>query len=157
FCLLGARLWHLQVVRYEGLSARAEQNRITVVPIPPRRGEIVDRNGVVLASNHRDYTLSVVPARVEGNISTMLDEIAQLVEITPRDRRRFLQNMNQNGRYSSVLLRNNLTEIEASWFAAHAWRFPAVELSARWVREYPHGESAAHVLGYVGQIGRAHV
>src|SRR5690606_6714715 len=70
FCLLGARLWHLQVVRYEGLSARAEQNRITVVPIPPRRGEIVDRNGVVLASNHRDYTLSVVPARVEGNIST---------------------------------------------------------------------------------------
>ena len=59
FCLLGARLWHLQVVRYEGLSARAEQNRITVVPIPPRRGEIVDRNGVVLASNHRDYTLSV--------------------------------------------------------------------------------------------------
>src|SRR5690606_21237336 len=89
------------------------------------------------------------------NISTMLDEIAQLVEITPRDRRGFLQNMNENGRYSSVLLRNNLTEIEASWFAAHAWRFPTVDLSARWVREYPHGESAAHVLGYVGRISEA--
>ncbi len=152
FCLLGARLWHLQVVRYEGLSARAEQNRITVVPIPPRRGEIVDRNGVVLASNHRDYTLSVVPAQIQGDMQTLLDEISELVELSPRDRRRFLQSVNQNGRYRGVLLRNNLTEDEAAWFAAHSWRFPGVELSARWVREYPHGESAAHVLGYVGRI-----
>lgn len=155
FGLLGARLWHLQVVRYEGLSARAEQNRITVVPIPPRRGEIVDRNGIVMASNHRDYTLSVVPAKVEGKMESMLDEIAQLVEISARDRRRFLQHVNQSGRYNPILLRNNLSDDEASWFAAHAWRFPGVELSARWVREYPHGETAAHVLGYVGRISEA--
>ena len=152
FCLLGARLWHLQVVRHDSLSARAEQNRITVVPIPPRRGEIVDRNGAVLASNHRDYTLSVIPARVERDMEAMLDEISTLVEISPRDRRRFLKSVNQNGRYSEILLRNNLTDDEAYWFAAHAWRFPGVELHARWVREYPHGESAAHVLGYVGRI-----
>lgn len=155
FGLLGARLWHLQVVRYDGLSARADQNRITVVPIPPRRGEIIDRNGVVLASNHRDYTLSVVPAEVEGKMDTLLDEITALVELSPRDRRRFLQNVNQNGRYSAILLRNNLSEEEASWFAAHAWRFPGVELSARWVREYPQGETAAHVLGYVGRISES--
>jgi len=152
FCLLGARLWHLQVVRYEGLSARADQNRITVVPIPPRRGEIVDRNGIMLASNHRDYTLSVVPARVVGGLDVLLDDISGLIELSPRDRRRFMQNVNQSGRYSTVLLRNNLSDDEASWFAAHAWRFPGVELSARWVREYPHGETAAHVLGYVGRI-----
>ncbi len=152
FCLLGARLWHLQVVRHDGLSARADQNRITVVPIPPRRGEIVDRNGIVLASNHRDYTLSVVPAQVTMALNELLDEISALVEISPRDRRRFLQNVGQSGRYSEILLRNNLTEDEASWFAAHAWRFPGVELSARWVREYPNGETAAHVLGFVGRI-----
>lgn len=155
FGLLGARLWHLQVVRYEGLSARADQNRITVVPIPPRRGEIVDRNGITLASNHRDYTLSVVPARVAGKLESLLDDISGLVELSARDRRRFMQNVNQSGRYSTVLLRNNLSEDEASWFAAHAWRFPGVELSARWVREYPHGETAAHVLGYVGRISEA--
>lgn len=155
FCLLGARLWHLQVVRYDGLSARADQNRITVVPIPPRRGEIVDRNGIVLASNHRDYTLSVTPAKVEGSLDAMLDEISRLVEISPRDRRRFVQNVNQNGRYRPILLRNNLSDEEASWFAAHSWRFPGVELSARWVREYPQGESAAHVLGYVGRISES--
>lgn len=155
FCLLGARLWHLQVVRYEGLSARAEQNRITVVPIPPRRGEIVDRNGIVLASNHRDYTLSVVPAQVQGDMGELLEQIGELVELSPRDRRRFLQNVKQSGRYSDILLRNNLSDDEAYWFAANAWRFPGVELKARWVREYPHGESAAHVLGYVGRISEA--
>lgn len=151
FGLLGWRLWHLQVERYEGLAARADRNRIAVVPIPPRRGEIRDRNGEVLARNYRDYTLSVVPARA-GKIPEMLDALSELVWLSPSDRRRFQLNMKQSGRYASVLLRNNLTEDEASWFAVNAYRFPGVELSARWVREYPHGESAAHVLGYVGRI-----
>src|SRR3546814_2325363 len=66
-----------------------------------------------------------------------------------------MQNLNQSGRYTSVLLRNNLNDTEASWFAAHAYKFPGVELSARWVREYPQGEAAAHVLGYVGRISEA--
>lgn len=152
FGLLVARLWYLQVERYEGLAARADQNRIAVVPIPPRRGEIVDRNGVVLARNYRDYTLTVTPARVSGPMSDMLDELNGLVYLSPADRRRFMQNVNQSGRYASVLLRNNLNEVEASWFSAHSYKFPGVELSARWVREYPQGEAAAHVIGYVGRI-----
>src|SRR3546814_10312507 len=68
-----------------------------------------------------------------------------------------MQNLNQSGRYSPVLLRNNLNDTEASFFAAHAFKFPGVELSARWVREYPEGESAAHVLGYVGRISEKDV
>ncbi|HEY9572615.1 MAG TPA: penicillin-binding protein 2 [Pusillimonas sp.] len=158
-CFMGlvGRLWYLQVVRYDGLSARADQNRIAVVPIPPRRGEILDRNGVVLAKNYRDYTLSVVRAGVERSIEDLLDDLGQLVYLSPSDRRRFMQNLNQSGRYSPVLLRNNLNDTEASWFAAHAFKFPGVELSARWVREYPEGESAAHVLGYVGRISEKDV
>lgn len=152
FSALVGRLWYLQVVRYEGLAARADQNRIAVVPIPPRRGEIVDRNGVVLARNYRDYTLSVVPANVKTDIKELLDSLGELVYLSPTDRRRFFQHMSQNGRYTPVLLRNNLNGTEASWFAAHSYKFPGVELSARWVREYPEGESAAHVLGYVGRI-----
>lgn len=149
---LGARLWYLQVVRYEGLAARADQNRIAVVPIPPRRGEIVDRNGVVLARNYRDYTLEVTPAYLTASIDQTLDELSQLVYFSASDRRRFLNRVRSTGRYSSIMLRNNLNETEASWFAAHAWRFPGVELKARWVREYPQGETAAHVLGFVGRI-----
>src|SRR5690554_1327148 len=152
FSVLGARLWYLQVVRYEGLAARADRNRIAVVPIPPRRGEIVDRNGVILARNYRDYTLEVTPAYVTSELDDMLEELRPLVYFSPNDRRRFLNNVRSNGRYSSIILRNNLNETEASWFAAHAWRFPGVELNARWVREYPQGETAAHVLGFVGRI-----
>ncbi len=150
--LLAGRLWHLQVVRYESLAARADQNRITIVPIPPRRGQIVDRNGEVLARNHRDYTLSVTRAHVSGDVEQMLDELGELVYISPGDRRRFLRLYAQSGRYTSVLLRNNLNDIEASWFAVHAYRFPGITLEARWVRSYPRNETAAHVLGFVGRI-----
>ncbi|HEU0231260.1 MAG TPA: penicillin-binding protein 2 [Burkholderiaceae bacterium] len=152
FGALLARLWVLQVVRYDGLSARADQNRIAVVPIPPRRGEIVDRNGVVLAKNYRDYTLEVVPAYVKGSMRHMLDTLGTIVYISPRDRRSFLRTLDGAGRYSHILLRNNLNSIEASWFAAHAYEYPGVELRARWVREYPQGETAAHVVGFVGRI-----
>lgn len=152
---LAGRLWYLQVERYEGLAARADRNRIAVVPIPPRRGEIVDRNGVVLARNYRDYTLSVVPANVPGDLQETLDELGRIVYISPNDRKRFLQNVRQSSRYAQVLLRNNVNEIEASWFAAHSYKFPGIELSARWVREYPEGEAAAHVIGYVGRISEA--
>ncbi len=150
--LLVARLWHLQVVRYESLAARADQNRITIVPIPPRRGQIVDRNGEVLARNHRDYTLSVTRANVQGDVERLLDQLGELVYLSPGDRRRFLRLYGQSGRYAPVLLRNNLNDVEASWFAVHAYRFPGVTLEARWVRSYPRHESAAHVLGFVGRI-----
>ena len=151
---LVARLWYLQVVRYEGFAARADQNRIAVVPIPPRRGEVVDREGVVLARNYRDYTLMVVPAHVDKPMDEMLDELSSLVYVSPRERRRFKQALGQSSRYAQTLLRNNLNEVEASWFAAHAFKFPGVELQARWVREYPQGESAAHVIGFVGRISQ---
>jgi len=153
--VLGTRLWYLQVVRYEGLAARADSNRIAVVPIPPRRGEITDREGVVLARNYRDYTLTVVPAHIETSVDELLDALGQLVYLSARDRRRFKLALGQNSRYAEIVLRNSINEIEASWFAAHSFKFPGVSLQARWVREYPQGEVAAHVIGYVGRISEA--
>jgi len=151
FGVLGGRLWVLQIERYESMATRANNNRIAVVPITPRRGEIFDRNGKVLAHNVRDYTLMVTPAHA-GDLSTMLDAVGELVSLSPAQRRRFTRHATQQGRYTPVLLRNKLTEEEAAAFAAQAYRFPGVELGARWVRVYPYGESAAHVLGYVGQL-----
>ncbi len=150
--LLAGRLWYLQVVRYDNLSARAEQNRITIVPVPPRRGQISDRNGAVLAQNLRDYTLTVTRAQVRGDVGDLLDRLGELVYLSEGDRRKFMRLYQQSGRYAPVLLRNNLNDIEASWFAVHAYRFPGVSLEARWVRSYPMHESAAHVLGFVGRI-----
>ncbi|HJD44155.1 MAG TPA: penicillin-binding protein 2 [Candidatus Paenalcaligenes intestinipullorum] len=150
--ILGARLWYLQVVRYEGLAARADRNRIAVVPVPPRRGEVVDRNGVVLARNYRDYTINVVPAQLNQDVESVLHDLSSVIALSERERQLFLRALNQSSRYASVVLRNNITDDEAAWFAAHSFKFPGVSLQARWVREYPQGEAAAHVIGYVGRI-----
>jgi len=151
FSLLVIRFWVLQVDRHEGLAARADSNRIAVVPIPPRRGEIVDRNGEVLARNYLSYTLEVVPARA-GNLDELFSELMPIVYMSAADQRRFKRRVAESGRYASVVLRNNLNETEAAWFSAHSFRFPGVELRARWVREYPQGKSAGHVVGYIGRI-----
>ena len=156
FGVLVFRLWVLQVDRHEGLAARADSNRIAVVPIPPRRGEITDRNGEVLARNVLSYTLEVVPARA-GNIDELIEALNPIVHISNVDIRRFKRRLSESGRYAQVVLRNNLNETEASWFAAHSFRFPGVELRARWVRVYPQGKSAAHVVGYIGRISEADV
>ncbi|KOF53791.1 MULTISPECIES: penicillin-binding protein 2 [unclassified Achromobacter] len=151
FGVLVGRFWYLQVERYEGLSERADRNRIAVVPIPPRRGEILDRNGEVLARNYRTYTLEVVPAQA-GNLDELFKRLTEVVYISPADQRRFKRRAAESSRYASLQLRNNLNDTEAAWFAAHAFQFPGVELRARWVREYPQGPSAAHVVGYIGRI-----
>jgi len=155
FSSLGARLWYLQVVRYEGLAAQADQNRIAVLPLPPRRGEVLDRNGETIARNYRDYTLTVTPAYVGRDLEALLEELSAVVYLSPRDQRLFLQAVSQGSRYRPQLLRKNLNEVEASWFAAQSYRFPGVNLEARWVREYPQKETAAHVIGYVGRISSA--
>ncbi|MGH8844176.1 MAG: penicillin-binding transpeptidase domain-containing protein, partial [Advenella sp.] len=151
FGLLIDRLWVLQVERYQGLAERADRNRIALVPIAPRRGDIVDRNGTVLARSYRDYTLEIVPAQVK-NLDELISQISRIIPLTPLDIRRFKRRIGQTTRYASVMLRGNLTDDEAAVFAAHSFRFPDVNLRARWVREYPQGESAAHVVGYVGRI-----
>jgi penicillin-binding protein 2 len=151
FGVLIGRLWNLQVNRYEGLSERANRNRITVVPLTPRRGEILDRNGIVLAHNYRAYTLEVVPAQVD-KLDSLLQRLSEGITLSEVDQRRFKRRVAESSRYASLVLRNNLSDIEAAWFASHAFLFPGVELRARWVREYPQGISAAHVIGYIGRI-----
>src|SRR5690606_30857158 len=101
-CFLGlaGRLWYLQVERYEGFAARADQNRIAVEPIPPRRGEILDRNGVVLARNYRDYTLEVVPANVK-DMDALLDGLNTIGNPSPFPPRRVEEARSQSGRYCS--------------------------------------------------------
>ena len=88
FALLVARLVYLQVFQHDQLATQAEANRIAVVPIVPNRGLIVDRHGVVLANNYSAYTLEIVPSKV-ADLEGTINALAELVEIAPRDRRRF--------------------------------------------------------------------
>jgi penicillin-binding protein 2 len=152
FSLLLARFLWLQVVRHDAYAAQAEENRISVVPIVPNRGLILDRNGVVLARNYSAYTLEITPSKIQANIDDLIDELGTLVEIQPRDRRRFRRLQEESKNFESVPIRTRLTDEEVAKFTAQRYRFPGVEVQARLFRQYPFGKTAAHVIGYIGRI-----
>jgi penicillin-binding protein 2 len=153
FGLLVFRWFTLQVIRHEDLAAQAEANRIGVVPIVPNRGLIVDRNGVVLATNYPAYTLEITPSKVP-DVEATINEVAKVIEVTPRDRRRFKRLADESKSFESLPIRTKLTEEEVARFVAQRFRFPGVEIKARLFRNYPHGELASHLVGYIGRINQ---
>ncbi len=154
FVLLAIRLIYLQVVRHDDLRAQAESNRTSIVPIVPNRGLIEDRNGVVLATNYSAYTLEVTPSKT-GGVEKTIDELSRVIDITQRDRRRFKKLMEESKNFESLPIRTRLTDAEVARFAAQRFRFPGVEIKARLFRNYPYGELASHVIGYIGRINQA--
>ncbi len=153
FALLVARLVYLQVVRFDDLTEQAESNRTAIVPIVPNRGLILDRNGIVLASNYSAYTLEVTPSRI-NDLERTLDELAQVLEISVRDRKRFKKLLEESKSFESLPIRTRLSDVEVAKFAANRFRFPGVEIKARLFRNYPFGELASHVIGYIGRINQ---
>ncbi len=151
FGLLVARYLTLQVVRHDNYAARADENRISLIPIAPNRGIVTDRNGVVLARNYSAYTLEITPSKV-ADLDATIDALAEIVTIEPRDRRRFRKLVDETKTFESVPIRTRLSDDEIARFVAQRFRFPGVEVQARLFRQYPLGETAAHVIGYIGRV-----
>ena len=151
FGLLIARYLTLQVVRYENYATRAEDNRISLVPITPNRGIVTDRNGVVLARNYSAYTLEITPSKV-ADLDATIDALGDIVPIEARDRRRFRKLLEETKTFESIPIRTRLSDEEVARFVAQRYRFPGVDVQARLFRQYPLGESAAHVIGYIGRV-----
>lgn len=154
FGLLTARLVVLQVTRHDELSTQAENNRIAVVPIVPNRGLIVDRNGVVLANNYSAYTLEIMPSKVD-DLEATITALESIIEIQPRDRKRFKRLLEESKSFESLPIRTKLTDQEVARFTAQRFRFPGVDIKARLFRNYPLGEVGSHVIGYIGRINTA--
>ena len=154
FLLLAARFVYLQVVQHDIYRAKAEDNRISIVPVPPNRGLIVDRNGLVLARNYSGYTLEIFPRRVRS-VEGSIDELSELIEITPRDRRLFKKLVAETRNAESLPIRTRLSDEEVAKFAANRYRFEGVEIKGRLFRQYPYGDVASHALGYMGRIDQA--
>ncbi len=151
FVLLLSRLAYLQIVAHDSLLEQAENNRTAVLPTVPPRGTILDRNGVVLASNYSAYTLEITPSKVP-DLEATIQELSTVVDIQPRDRRRFKRLREESRSFDSLPIRTRLTEEEVARYSAQHFRFPGVEIKARLFRQYPYGELASHVIGYIGRI-----
>jgi penicillin-binding protein 2 len=151
FGLLATRFFYLQVKQYNHYQTLAEKNRISLVPIVPNRGLILDKNGVVLAHNFFVYTLEITPSKIE-NLEATIAEVSKLVEVSSLDRKRFNKLRDESRNFESVPIRTHLNEVEAASFAVNHYRFPGVEIKSRLYRHYPLGKLGAHIVGYIGRI-----
>ena len=151
FLVLMMRLYDLQItnnLHYETLS---NDNRVRVFPVPPTRGLILDRNGEILADNTPNYQLVITPSQVE-DMSKLLDQISQLVEIEEHELKRFHKTIKRKQSFQQTPLVFNLTDEEVARFAVNQHRFSGVEIAANSTRYYPQKQTFAHALGYVGRI-----
>jgi penicillin-binding protein 2 len=149
--LFGRFVW-LQIAQFDHYHALAESNRISLVPAPPSRGVIYDRQSMVLAHNFAANTLEITPSKA-GKLEETIDRLGQIVTIEAADRKRFKKLLAESKNFESIPIRNLLSEEEAARFAVNRYRFPGVEMKARQFRQYPLGDIFAHVVGYIGRIG----
>lgn len=154
--ILLLRFVYLQIWQHDYYQTLAESNRISIVPIVPNRGLILDRNGVVLAHNYSGYTLEITPSKVK-NLEATISELSTLVDIAPRDRKRFKKLLAESRNFETLMIRNRLSDEEVARFAAQQYRFPGVEIKARLFRDYPFGDMTSHLTGYIGRINQTDV
>ena len=153
FAILVVRFVYLQIVQHDYYTTRAEDNRISLVPIAPNRGVIVDRNGTIMARNYSAFTLEITPSKVD-DLDDAIDRLSKLIEILPKDRRRFRKLLEESKSFESLPIRTRLSDEEVARFAANRYLFPGVEVKARLFRQYPLGPIASHALGYINRINK---
>lgn len=147
------RYFTLQVIRYDDFTTRSDANRILSQVVPPPRGLIFDREGVLLANSRASFSLNIVRERTD-DLEKTLQDLQALITITPDQIERFHKSFNKRGRrpYESMPVRYQLTDKEIAIIAVNEWRLPGVEVAAQLVRHYPLGQLTAHNIGYMGSI-----
>jgi penicillin-binding protein 2 len=145
------RYYTLQITEYEVYRTQSERNRVQLQPLPPRRGLIYDRNGVLLADNSPSYVLSIVRERV-NDLDATLAELQAMIPVSDSDLENFRKKSYHSRPYEAVPLRFRLTELERAKLAVNRFRLPGVLVEAQLLRHYPHAVLFSHALGYVGRI-----
>jgi penicillin-binding protein 2 len=149
--VLMGRLAYLQVINHDHYTTLSRENRLRVLPIPPTRGLIYSKDGVLLADNRASFALEVISERVQ-KLDVALRDLQQFIALEPEQLERFKQELAAKRRFDQVTLKNNLTEEEVAIFAVNRHRFPGFEIAGRLSRYYPLGSQFAHLIGYVGRI-----
>ena len=149
--VLIGRMFYLQVINQTHYSTLSENNRVNLLPIPPTRGLIYDRNGIVLAQNQPSFSLTLVPEHVP-DLGATLETLRNYVQLSDEDIDRFHRFRRQKRRFEGIPLRFRLTEEEVARIAVNQYRLPGVEIRAELTRHYPLGKLASHAIGYVGRI-----
>jgi penicillin-binding protein 2 len=148
------RLAYLQIIGHEHFTTLSHENRLKILPLPPPRGLIYSRDGVVLAENRPSFSLAVVPENTE-DLEGAATELQQLLGISTDAMEQFERQRRSARRFEHVTLKSDLTPEELAIFAVNRFRFPGFEIEAGLSRHYPLGPDTAHVVGYVGRISES--
>lgn len=151
FLVLGWHLFDLQVRQHKNFVTLSNRNRIAVRPIPPVRGLIYDRNGVILADNRVTYSLEITPEKV-SDLDATINALQKLLAFDDEQVRAFYDALRNARRFEQVPLLPRITEEQRALFEVNRYRFPGVSVEGRLTRYYPYGELFVHVIGYVGRI-----
>ena len=151
---LAARLYYLQVLRADKYTMLADENRINLRLLAPPRGLIVDRFGVPLASNRQNYRVVLV-AEQAGDIDSTLDAVAELISLSDSDRRRVMREIRRKHSFVPVVVRENLSWDEMALVEVNAPELPGVSIEQGLTRDYPLGEMASHMVGYVAAVSES--
>ena len=151
--ILVIRVWYLQIYSHQRFEVLSKDNRVRLVPEPPVRGLIYDRNGKVLAENIPVFTLEILPDEVD-DMSALLNELAKLVQISPKQISKFKSLVRERPNFEAQILKLNLTEEEVARFVINKHRLKGASVEARLQRNYPYADELVHVLGYVGRINK---
>lgn len=149
--LLIARLYYLQIHQQNLYSTLSKKNQLTFLPIPPNRGLIYDRNGLLIAQNIPIYNLVVIPEKVK-NLQNQIAELGKIIPITQEQIEKFNKLNRQHRRFTAVPIRTKLNDNEVATFYVNQHKFPGFSIESQLVREYPQGKSIVDALGYVGRM-----
>ena len=152
FVLL-VRTWYLQVYSFQRFEVLSKDNRVRLVPVPPVRGQIYDRNGKVLAENIPVFTLEILPSEV-NDMDSLLNELAKIIQISPAEISKLKSQVRIRPDFEKQVLKVNLSEDEVARFVVNQHRFNGADVQARLQRHYPYAGELVHVLGYVGRINQ---
>lgn len=145
------RLYYLQVVDYEHFTTLSQNNRVRLEPLPPPRGMILDRQGVVLAENRPAFQLEIVREQV-ADLDETLERLVKILPVDESDLERFRREVRRTRPFQPIALRSSLTDEEIAVFSIDRHQFPGVEIQARSSRFYPLGPTTSHIVGYVGRV-----
>lgn len=151
FFLLLLRLWYLQIIKVDDYRAMSENNRLRFLPVAASRGALMDRNGTVMVNNRPSFSLSIIPQEVK-DVAGMLDRLATLLKLDRAELQERWEKTKGRARYYPVVIAVNITQDQVEIVEENRLRLPGVEVSVKPIREYAFQNSAAHLLGYIGEI-----
>ncbi|MCY3803954.1 MAG: penicillin-binding protein 2 [Gammaproteobacteria bacterium] len=149
--ILALRLFYLQVSSHDHYATLSQENRMKIVPVPPTRGLVYDRNMNLLAANKPSYQIRVTPVEVD-DMEQVISQLGQLIDLEEHHLKKFYGDLKRKQSFESITLKVNLSEEEVARFSVNRHRFPGIEITAHASRYYPMAGVNAHALGYVGRI-----